>query len=38
MRRGCRASKNEKVCPNYSYGLGRCKLGLVKATCSKIDN
>jgi len=37
MRKGCRASKNEKACPLYSYSLGRCTLGRVKATCSKIQ-
>jgi hypothetical protein len=36
MRKGCRASKNEKKCPNYSYELFRCKSGLVPATCSMI--
>ena len=34
MRKGCRTSKNETKCPRYSYDLGRCKDGLVKATCS----
>jgi len=34
MRKGCRTSKTEKACPNYSYSLGRCVLGKVKATCS----
>lgn len=33
LRKGCRASKTEKVCPNYSYSLGRCTLGKVKAMC-----
>lgn len=33
MRKGCRTSKTEKACPQYSYQLGRCLLGKVKATC-----
>lgn len=37
MRKGCRASKTEKACPMYSYSLGRCKLGKVKATCSLVQ-
>jgi len=37
MRKGCRTSKTEKACPNYSYSLGRCKLGKVKATCSLVQ-
>jgi len=37
MRKGCRASKNEKKCPHYSYSLFRCTLGRVPATCSMID-
>ena len=37
MRKGCRASKNEKKCEYYDYGLGRCRLGKVKATCSLIE-
>ena len=36
MRKGCRTSKTEKACPNYSYSLGRCLLGKVKATCSLV--
>jgi len=36
MRKGCRASKNEKKCEYYDYGLGRCKRGLVRGTCSKL--
>ena len=34
LRKGCRTSKTEKACPQYSYQLGRCKLGRVKYTCS----
>jgi len=37
MRKGCRTSKNEKACPDYSYGLLRCKLGRVKATCFRCE-
>jgi hypothetical protein len=37
MRKGCRTSKTEKACPNYSYGLSRCVLGKVKATCSLVQ-
>lgn len=33
LRRGCRTSKYEKKCPQYSYQLGRCVLGRVKYTC-----
>jgi len=33
MRKGCRASKTEKKCSQYSYSLGRCVLGRVKYTC-----
>ena len=36
LRKGCRASKNEKACPNYSYSLGRCIAGRVKFTCDCI--
>ena len=36
MRIGCRSSKLEKKCPHYSYGLRRCKLGLVPACCAHI--
>ena len=36
MRKGCRASKSEIACHNYSSCKGRCSLGLVPATCSKI--
>ena len=36
MRKGCRASKKEVKCANYSYCKGRCSLGLVPAICSKI--
>lgn len=34
LRKGCRTSKTEKACPQYSYQLQRCKLGKVKYTCS----
>lgn len=37
MRKGCRASKTEKACSNYSYSLGRCLLGRVKATCGLVE-
>jgi len=37
MRKGCRTSKTEKVCPKYSNQLGRCLLGKVKATCELIE-
>ncbi len=37
MRKGCRTSKTEKACSNYSYGLGRCLDGKVKATCSLVQ-
>jgi len=37
MRKGCQTSKTEKACPNYSYLLGRCKLGKVKTTCSLVQ-
>ena len=37
MRKGCRTSKTEKSCPSYSYQLGRCKLGKVKATCPLVQ-
>ena len=37
MRKGFRTSKAEKACSLYSYSLGRCTLGKVKATCSKIQ-
>jgi len=36
LRKGCRTSKTEKACPDYSYSLGRCILGKVKYTCSKV--
>jgi len=36
MRKGCRASKSEKKCVNYSYSLLRCVLGRVPATCSNV--
>jgi len=36
-RTSCRASKNQPKCPEYSYSLSRCTLGLVKATCGKIQ-
>jgi len=37
MRRGCRASKTETKCQYYDYGLGRCRLGRVKATCVLVE-
>jgi hypothetical protein len=37
MRKGCRSSKFEKKCPNYSYSLYRCTLGLVPYTCPNIE-
>jgi len=37
LRKSCRASKGKKKCPNYSYELYRCKLGLVPATCDLIE-
>lgn len=37
LRKGCRATKNEKKCNQYSYSLGRCVLGWVKATCSMCE-
>lgn len=37
MRKGCRTSKTEKACPNYSYELQRCVLGKVKAICSLVQ-
>ena len=36
LRKGCRTSKNEIKCPEYSYQLQRCKLGRVKYTCHLI--
>lgn len=37
MRKGCRTSKNEKKCVNYSYSHGRCLLGRVKYTCHLVE-
>ena len=37
LRKGCRASKNEKKCSSYDYSLGRCIYGKVKYTCSLIQ-
>ena len=37
MRKGCRTSKTEKACSQYSYQLGRCVSGKVKATCSLVQ-
>jgi len=37
MRRGCRTTKNEQKCENYSYSLQRCILGKVKSTCSLVE-
>ena len=36
LRKGCRASKTERACPEYNYSAGRCKLGRVKYTCHLI--
>ena len=37
LRKSCRATKGKKKCPRYDYGLFRCVLGRVPATCDLIE-